>query len=191
MRVDVSGHSFVFPNECACCGGGADCDLTVSASRSWGSKVVHTESKSWDVPYCTGCLKHIRAFEVAGSFARWFTVISVLLGGLIGYGIDPYLGVAIGILAVGGTVLVYGRKLSIARAESSPDCVDLNRAIDYLGWSGTVHKFEFTSRHFACNFMRANQNKLVNLSFEARNLLSADGLTFTPSSSRSPRRNIS
>ena len=191
MRVDVSGHSFVFPNECACCGGTPDSELTVSASRSRGSKVVHTEAKSWDVPYCTGCIKHIRAGDAAASFARWSTVLSILVGLLIGYGINPYWGAAIGILGVIGTVVVFGRLLRNARAKGSANCVTLHRAVDYLGWSGTLHKFEITSRPFACKFMRANQNKLVNLSFEARGMLLANDSTSTPSESRSARRYIS
>ncbi len=191
MRVDVSGHSFVFPNECACCSGIPDCELTVSANRSWGSKVVRTETKSWDVPYCAGCIEHIRADEAAGSFARWFTALSVLFALSIGYGVNPYWGAAIGILGVTGTVLVFGKLLRNARAKGSGSCVTLHRAVEYLGWSATLHKFEFTSWHFACNFMRANQKKLVNLSFEARNLLSVNGSAFKPSGARSPRRYIS
>jgi hypothetical protein len=191
MRVDVSGHSFVFPNECACCGATPDRELTVSANRSWGSKVVRTETKSWDVPYCTGCIEHVRADEAAGSFARWSTVLSVLLGLLVGYGLDPYWGAVVGILGVIGTVLVFGKLLRNARAKGSTNCVSLHRAVEYLGWSATLHKFEFTSRDFACNFMRANQKKLVNLSFEARNLLSVNGSGFKPSGARSPRRYIS
>lgn len=191
MRVDLSGHSFAFPDECACCGGAPDCELTVSASRSHGTKVVHTESKSWDVPYCTGCIEHIRADEAAGSFARGSTVLAVLLGVLIGIGAGPYWGAAIGILGVIGTIVVFGQLLRRARAKGSTGCVGLGRAVNYLGWSGTLHKFEITSRRFACNFMRANQNKLVNLSFEARTLLSATDSGFKPSGSRTPRRYIS
>jgi hypothetical protein len=187
----VSGHSFVFPDECACCGRTPDCELTVSSSRSHGTKVVRTETKLWDVPYCTGCVEHIRDDEIAGSFARWSSGLSVLLGLLIGVGAGAYWGAAIGILGIAGTIVVFGQLLRRARAKGDANCVGLCKAVNYLGWSGTLHKFEITSRHFACNFMRANQKKLVNLSFEARALLSATGSGFKPSGSRSPRRYIS
>src|ERR1035438_9787503 len=106
MRVEVSGQSFVFPHQCACCGTAPDNSLTVSASKSRGTKVVHTETKTWDVPYCSGCIQHIRSAEAAGSFARLFTILSLVLGVLLGFGVDPYLGTAIGILGVVGTVMV-------------------------------------------------------------------------------------
>jgi hypothetical protein len=189
MRVDVSGQRFVFPSECACCGATPDSALTISASRSRGSKVVHTETKSWDVPYCTDCIEHLRASQAAGSFARLFTFLSVLLGVLIGFGVNPYLGAAIGILAVVGTVMVYGKKRDQARAECDANCVNVDAAIAYLGWYGTLHKFEIGSQQFACDFMTANQNKLVNLSSEARSLLSASGSQ--GSRSRSPHRYVS
>jgi hypothetical protein len=191
MRVDLSGHSFVFPNECACCGGVPDRELTVWARRSRGTRVIHTETKLWDVPYCTGCIEHIRDEKAAALFAKWSTAIAVLLGLLIGVGAGPYWGAAMGILGVIGTILAFGQLLRRARAKGSTSCVGLRRAVYYLGWSGTLHKFEITSQRFACNFMRANQKKLVNLSFEARVLLSATGSAFKPSGSRSPRRYIS
>jgi hypothetical protein len=191
VRVDLSGHNFVFPNECACCGAAPDGELTVSASRSWGSKVVHTETKSWDFPYCTGCIRHIRAVEAAGSLARLLTFLSILLAVLVGFGVGPYWGAAIGILAVVGTVVVYGKRLRQARAECGANCVDADKAIVYLGWYGTLHRFEIGSQHFARDFMTANQNKLVNLSSEARTLLSSSGSGFKPSASRSPRRYVS
>jgi hypothetical protein len=61
MRVDLSGHTFVYPDECACCGGVPDRELTVWARRSRGTRVIHTETKLWDVPYCTARIEHIRA----------------------------------------------------------------------------------------------------------------------------------
>lgn len=190
MRVDVSGKSFVFPNECACCSTTPDTSLAVSASRSRGSKVVHTESKEWDIPYCCDCVKHIRAFEAAGSFARLFTFLSILLGGLLGFAVNPYLGLGIGILGVVGTVVVYGNKVGEARAQCSTNCVNVDVAIAYLGWYGTLHTFEIGSQRFACDFMTANQNKLVNLSSEASTLLSASG-SVVKSVSRSARRYVS
>jgi hypothetical protein len=187
----VSGRTFEFPNECACCGATPDSEFTVSASKSWGRKVVHTEARSWDVPYCAACIRHIRAVEAARSLSRLLTFVSILLGGLIGFAVSPFWGAAIGILAVVGTVGVHAVQLGLARAESSANCVAADAAIAYLGWYGTLHKFEIGSQRFACNFMILNQDKLVNLSREARNLLSDKGPAVEPSASRSPRRYVS
>lgn len=154
--------------------------------RKWGNTKV--ESKG--VPYCTSCVKHVEAVERARLFARAFTFLSLLTGLLVGWSVAPYWGVAIGILAVVGTVAVHTQLMRFARSGCSGSCVDVYRAIAYLGWSGTLHKFEITSRQFAHGFMTANQRKLVNLTPEAMNLLSAEDSTLTRTS-RSARRYVS
>ena len=120
-----------------------------------------------------------------------FTVLSIVLGVVVGFVIDPYLGIGVGIASVIATVVVFGKKLRNARAECGTNCVGAEAAIAYLGWSGTLHQFEIGSQRFARDFMIANQQKLVNLSLEARGLLAANGSALTPSASRSPRRYIS
>jgi len=192
MRVDVSGHRFVFPNQCACCSATPDCELTVTASRSRGKRVVHTETKSWDVPYCVRCIGHVKAVGAARSLATLLTFLSILLGGVIGFGVDPFLGATFGILALFGTVVFHRRQLGQIRAEcNAHSCVNADKAIVYLGWQGTLHRFEIESQRFACDFMKANQNKLVNLSAEARSMLSANGASSEQIVSRSPRRYLS
>lgn len=190
MRVDVSGQNFVFPNECACCCSAPDAEMTISASRSRGSRVVHTETKTWDVPYCVARVGHIGAMGAARSLARSLTFLSVLLGVIVGFVVDPYWGIATGILAIAGTILIHGRQLGRVCAQCGPNCVDVDVAIAYLGWYGTLHKFEIGSRQFACDFMTANQTKLVNLSREGITLLSASGSGLKAPISRSPRRYV-
>jgi len=191
MRIDVSGRIFAFPHKCACCCAPPDTELSISASRTWGSKVVHTETKSWGVPYCSDCIKHLRSMKAAYAFASWFTVFTVLLGVLIGFRVDLYWGISTGILALISTIAVFGMKLRDARAECGPNCAGANAAIAYLGWSGTLHSFEINSQRFAGDFMTANQRKLVNLTPEARALLSSSSPAPTPNVSRSPGRRIS
>ena len=188
MRVDVSGHVFVFPYECACCSSPPDCELTISSTRSWGKRVRHFETKAWQIPYCSNCLRHIRSMQAAGAFARLFTCLSILLGVIVGFGVDGILGAGMGILSVTATVVVFSTKLRGARAECSPNCAKAEAAIDYLGWSGTLHQFEVSSQRFAFDFMTANQRKLVNLSPAARSLLLPTGPLVTQGISRSPHR---
>ncbi len=191
MRVDVSGHHFIFPFQCACCGAAPNGQLAFSASRSWGRRVERTETKAWDVPYCSRCITHVHALEEARSFAKTFTVLSILLSLLVGYVLDPYFyfGIAVGVVAIVGTVMTFGQKLQEARSLQTTSCVNVDKAVAYLGWSGTLHRFEFTSRHFARAFMAANQDKLVNLSVEQRWLLSEGGSP-VPNAPRSARRYI-
>jgi len=191
MRVDVSGRHFIFPSECACCGGPADTELAASASREWGKRVVHTETKSWDIPYCTRCTSHIASYEEAGSLARILTVLSVVVGGAIVFMGNPFWGIAIGIILVIGTVMVFARSLTRARSLCSDRCAIVGRAVAYLGWDSSVHKFEMSSQHFAVSFMDSNRSKLVNLSVEAIGLLSDNGPKTLPTAARSPRRYIS
>jgi ribosomal protein L28 len=187
MRVDVSGHLFSFPRACACCGAVPDSTLTVSASRSRGSRVVRTEGRSWDFPYCTRCIKHVQRAGTMRMLVRQFIALSVLLGVIVGFSESAYLGFGIGILCVVATVAVGFKLHNLARG---PGCVDADSSIAYLGWSGTLHQFEIASRRFAFDFMVANRRKLVNLSAEAISLLSAEGADRAPIGSQSPRRYI-
>src|SRR4051812_13022499 len=75
MRVDVSGHKFSFPHECVCCGGAPQTILSVSASRSTGTKVVHTSSRSWDFPYCRQCMTHVRSSGNARNIAIGIAIV--------------------------------------------------------------------------------------------------------------------
>jgi len=192
MRVDVSGFRFAFPNECACCGATPDSVLAVSATRSRGNRVVHTETKQWEVPYCGRCIEHIRAIHAAHSLAKLLSFLSLLAGGIVGFAVSPFFGVSVGILALFGTVVLLSKQAGHIRAECGAySCVDAKEAIAYLGWQGTLHRFEISSQRFACHFMKANQSKLVNVSPEARRLLSANSPVPEQSVSGSPSRYVS
>jgi len=190
MRVDVSGVTLRMPEECACCGARPDADLTISASKSWGKRVIHSEAKIWEIPYCKGCLQHCqRAFD-ARTFARIATVMSIILGLLVGYLSSWYWAILTGAALITLTILVFGRMLRAAEQFKTPDCASLHQAISYLGWSGTLHSFDIHSNRFAHDFMLSNQSKLVNLTSEAMRLLSLPRREMT-SSRRSPRRYLS
>ncbi|HUD23452.1 MAG TPA: hypothetical protein VMQ60_11465 [Acidobacteriaceae bacterium] len=120
------------------------------------------------------------------------TFLSLILGIVIWFRLDLFWGVALGMLALIGTVLVHRTKLYKLHAEcDSESCVNIDRAVTYLGWQGTLHRFEIASQRFACNFMAANQSKLVNLTPEAMALLSSSGVLSASNASRSPRRYLS
>jgi len=137
MRVDVSGHLFVFPHDCACCGGTADAELSVSASRSRGSRIVHTEMKTWDVPYCSGCIKHIRNLDNVRLQLKLLAFFSLFLGLLIGFSLGSYWGAVAGMLALVATALLHRSRLRQLRAEcSAGSCVSIDKAVEYPRMAG-------------------------------------------------------
>ncbi len=188
MKVEVSGHIFSFPRACACCGAEPDNTLTVSASRSTGSRVVRTEGSTWDFPYCTRCIKHVQRAETMRILVRQFTALSILVGIVVGFAESAYLGIGAGIIGVVATLAVGFKLHHLTRG---PGCVDADVSIVYLGWSGTLHQFEIASDRFAFDFMVANRRKLVNLSAKAISLLSTEGVDQAQNGLQSPRRYIS
>lgn len=100
---------------------------------------------------------------------------------------NGWMGLALGILAMSGTGWLYRVGMSRAKARCGSNCVSVGRAMAYLGWNGPLHQFEVISWHYARDFMLANQQKLVNLSEQARNLLAGTG-AIPKTNARAPRR---
>ncbi len=190
MRIDLSGQSFVFPDKCACCGGPADTELATSATKSSGKRVVHTKTNVWDFPYCGRCVGHVKSAEGARALAWIVGILSIVLGVVLGYAVNPANGIAVGMLGIVGMGFVYGSRMAQARGQCGAECVGVGRAMTYLGWHGTLHQFEVHSAVFARDFMIANQSKLVNLSAQAKNLLVAAG-SISKTNARSLRRYLS
>src|SRR4051794_4471700 len=78
--VQVSARIIHWPGACACCCQPADTSIAASSTRTTGKKVVHTHTKSWDVPYCRRCLAHIRAAKELRSYSRIVIHRSVVIG---------------------------------------------------------------------------------------------------------------
>jgi hypothetical protein len=189
MRIDVSGHSFVFPNRCACCSGTPSTSLPISASRSTGKRVVHTKTNVWDIPYCAQCIAHVKAAENTKLLAWALGIASVVIGVLMAFSNDsPAPGFVTGLIGLTLTVVVYRYGMTKARALCSAQCACVGKAVGYLGWHGTLHQFEVSSPSFARDFLTSNERKLVNLSNEARSLLASTGAIPKSNVPRSPRR---
>lgn len=149
MQVEVSGNSFDFPNQCPCCNGATDAELALSASKSSGKRVVHTKTKVWDVPYCNHCLTHIQRTDQARVSAKMFAVLAAIVSALtwLGFSFSAGLGVGAFILVVG--FIPYWLLTKSAKEICRKDCARVGRAIAYLGWERTVHKFEVASPQYA------------------------------------------
>jgi hypothetical protein len=81
--VEISARIIRWPGACACCCRRADTSIEISSTRVTGKKVIHTQTKSWEVPYCRKCLAHIRASRKLRRFSMFVPHLSVVFG-LIG-----------------------------------------------------------------------------------------------------------
>jgi hypothetical protein len=175
MRVEASGRQFVFPVQCACCGGAADGRLTASASKSTGKKVVHTTIHSWDFPYCSPCIGHVKAAESASSISILLTVVALVIAVILYVGVAGWLGVATGLGGMAGVIVLYNKMMAKAKAACGPQCACVSSAVTFLNWDGTKQAFDMASAGYATAFMMANERKLVNLSPQAQQFLEANG----------------
>jgi len=145
MRVELSGHRFIFPNNCACCGKPPDTTITVSATNP-ASKT--TPTKTWDIPYCSGCVSHVRSAELAERFNAAGCLAVVAVFGL-GAAVAWWLGVVAGVACLIAVSLhdkqtCDAHRLAAEKARCT-SCTGLKQAVDYVSWRATCHCFEVTS----------------------------------------------
>lgn len=188
MKVEVSGKQFIFPVKCACCGGTADAELSTSASKATGRRVIRTKTNEWDIPYCDECVRHVNLAEGTASLTIMFCVISVLGAGVLWYFTSITVGIGFGILVLIATSVFYKKFTGQAQKKCTSSCACVTKSIVYLGWHGSTHRFSILSEPYAVEFMNANRQKLVNLSAKARRLLSSTENGSQTNAPRTPRR---
>lgn len=131
-----------------------------------------TKGWVWDVPYCLACRKHIRAVEgislvalfligASGIVAVYAAVITTLW--LIGLEV-------MGLSLIGTFAIAFGL-LQVVRRSAGRNCCRMGRSVSYLGAVGPCHTFDFKSRFYAADFVRANHRKLVNVTSEVASIL--------------------
>lgn len=158
-NLTIAAQKLEFPSLCPCCLGPADALLECSFSVSKGKRVVHTTTRSWDVPYCARCLAHRRKHVGAGS---WFKVAAWLGGGCIAVGALADRGFLLVLLGVAIAALALARGLALrnaARAGMSRDCAVPGSAAAYRGWHGSEQSFEFARRDYLDAFRDCNARK--------------------------------
>jgi hypothetical protein len=163
MRIQLSGKRFSFPPFCVCCGNAAETEIAVSASRTTGKRVVTTKTNTWAFPYCRACVAHVAAWDAAGGCGAIALVLVIALMVAIA---APPIGLAIAIFGIWAVRSASNRKKQEAKQMCSPQCTSAHRAVDYIGWSGTVETFDIASERYAVQFMLTNRAKLVNVSPE-------------------------
>jgi hypothetical protein len=148
MEVHVSARLLSFPPQCACCGAPPQVDYRITAVRVTGKRVVRTQSRYWEIPYCQNCMRHASLWPKPWGNFTWFMA---LITGLLWIPIQIFLDLS----ARNG-----------ARKLCSSSCCTAAPAAAYLSWDGTVHSFEFTSAPFAFEFILANRNRVLELTYQ-------------------------
>ncbi len=84
MRVQISARIIRWPQKCACCLGRANDVYQTTHIRRTGKKVIHTNMRQWEVPYCSACLDHMdaedRANTISSAGAQIVLVFGIILG---------------------------------------------------------------------------------------------------------------
>ena len=190
MKVEVSGHKFDFPRVCACCGRLPQTTLSATASKTSGKTVVTTSSRSWEFPYCAGCVAHVKVADRPRHGAIIALIPTVLASLLIAGNISSTLGLAVFIAGSIGSLVVYIKLRQHVEAMRVPSCSCLRFAVHYHGWESTRHTFYFVSTSYANLFMVANLQKLINVSPDAWQWLKSNGYVVSPNQPQSARRDI-
>jgi hypothetical protein len=180
--VQISARIISWPSFCACCSQPATTSLGTSYTRTTGKRVIHHDTRVWQIPYCQDCVKHVRE---ANSATRWRAnriwmdvCLGFLLSGVLILGChqsipSESLKYVLDIVVVSSVALLvaflcrrvqreFSTKITIIRARAPASCCSVYRACHYNGWYGTVHTFRFCNAHFVDALRRANPGKCVD-----------------------------
>lgn len=160
FQFQISAKMLQWPRKCACCGEAPNTSIRASASKTKGKRVKHTTTSWWEVPYCTTCLSHKRAYEAAS----WWLIAGFVVGLLVWFLITNSTGSGLGgfipgIVILGASVWPFTKAQAAARAQMRPTCCTPTVAVRYLGWYGTFHTFQFSSQAYTDEFLLANRSK--------------------------------
>lgn len=76
------------------------------------------------------------------------------------------------LLTCGLYLYFYLKRRQRARGLCLPACAPPTRAVEYIGWHGTVHQFDVACEAFARAFMTSNAKKVVDADARAREVMS-------------------
>ena len=155
--VRVSGRILSWPQKCACCSGPSDTNLRAEHTRTTGKRVVRTDTRHWDVPYCSHCLHHAQLAQSGANQYSSGRNLAIISGLFFWCGI-PLIGVIIGIVMMMNGNSTKNR----ARLATMATCCCPEPAVTYNGWDGSILLFTFRNGIYAEAFRRANARKLLN-----------------------------
>lgn len=160
--VQVCSRSFDYPSDCPCCGSEPDAELAIPLTSSDHVASPDTARRQL-FPYCMRCIRHVVAVEDARTISAVILLVGVALASVVGLGEDPMDGVIV-LLGTFALVMIAGSiLLALARRRCSTACASAERAVTYLGWSGSTSAFRFSSAVYTARFAECNASKLVSV----------------------------
>ncbi|HEU0035536.1 MAG TPA: hypothetical protein VFQ53_33225 [Kofleriaceae bacterium] len=169
--VEVTSRRFAIPLECPCCGAAPDGELTIAVTPAAGRTVATDTARGLEFPYCRRCIEHVVAWESAGMTSAGAMVLVIVAAIVVGITLGLVYALA---LAVAGAIAAWvflQRKKARAKAACGASCAAPQRAVGYLGWSGTESAFVFESHAYAARFAEQNAERIPNPSPQLRRLL--------------------
>lgn len=171
MIVEVSGRRFAVPFECPCCGADPDAELVIPVTRTAGREVVRDTARALPFPYCKRCLGHVEIWESAGLRSAAVMVAGIVAAIVVSLATRFVIG-AIAFTAAALLAWSFGSaRRAAARAGQGPSCASPDRALAYLGWSGSTSAFSFESPTYTARFAEQNERHLVGANAPLRKLL--------------------
>ena len=163
--LQISARIIEWPSVCPCCDRKADARLAISHTRTWGKRVVHSETKEWNIPYCGGCISHARAHTTAMTTLACAFLLPIIIAGAVALFGREYFVELTGIIG-GGIFFICGiiwlTKSSTASRMSSPACCTRGYAAKFNGWDGTVQTFQFAHDDFENGVRALNRGKCLD-----------------------------
>lgn len=161
--LQVSAKILTWPRQCACCGGTADSEMRVSASKSKGKRVVTTTTSWWTVPHCSRCVGHINKYATGKSLLVWGIVLAIIVA-VLGLFVSQimWLGALLGVGIFIGFIVLAQKVKAEAVAMTTTSCACADKAVEYVTWHGTVHEFIFSNEEYVKAFTVANRSKTMS-----------------------------
>jgi hypothetical protein len=162
--IEVSARAFHVPMECSCCGGGAETQRSASYTRTTGKRVIRQTTRGMSFPYCHRCSAHVDKWESAGGVEVLVFVIGLVASFSAGFAADGTTGFLLFLITCVLTWVAGATVKKKALAQCHPGCASPQAAVEFLGWSGAINTFRFSSSTYAIKFGQGNAKKLINVS---------------------------
>jgi len=170
--VEICARRFVIPLECPCCGSEPDAEILI-ALKPGRRRVASDTARQLGFPYCQRCVGHVTLWETGSMWAALVILLGIA-GGLIAGVVTRFqMGVFVFLWAIPGAWILGAAGQRKARSRCMPSCASANKAVTYLGWSGSTSSFSFESPTYTARFAEQNAATLVSVTPPLRQLLEA------------------
>jgi serine/threonine protein kinase len=163
-HVTVSDLEVEMPDLCSCCGGSADvffaAEAKVAGWMSTNGTMHSAQQKTWAVPTCKRCARHIRAANQAVRGTTWGMVVGGLIS-LLGFlRADIWLSPS-GIIIYFSAMTYGALKIQYAEELMHRHCSDRKLSVQFSGHIGSKYFLHFRSLAYAHEFRALNADKVL------------------------------